>query len=152
MTRTHRTETIAMPGQPRPAPSLNRRALMLSTAVALFLAVPTVAASQISAKFTFEALEKAQKEGKPILIDIFAAWCPVCRVQRPIIEDLVLSDRFKDFVYFEVDFDRQKDVLRRLNAQKQSTLIVFKGATEVGRTVGDTDRASIETLLAKALG
>ncbi len=35
--------------------------------------------------------------------------------------------------------------------QKQSTLIVFKGATEVGRSIGDTDKASIEALLAKGL-
>src|SRR5690606_7660295 len=95
---------------------------------------------------------KAQQEGKPILVDIFAAWCPVCRVQRSIVEDLVLSERFKDFEYFEVDFDRQKDVVRQLKAQKQSTLIVYKGSNEVGRSVGDTDRGSIETLLAKALG
>lgn len=122
-------------------------ALVATTSV-----VPIVAAAQISTPFTVEAFEAAQKEGKPILVEIFAAWCPVCRVQRPIVEDLVLSDRFKDVVYFEIDFDRQKDVLRRFNAQKQSTLIMFKGAAEVGRSIGDTDRASIETLMAKAVG
>lgn len=126
--------------------------MILSPAVALFLTTPTVVLSQISVSFSWEAFESAQKDGKPILLDVYAAWCPVCRIQRPIVEDLVLSDRFKDFVYFEIDFDRQKDVLRRLNAQKQSTLIVFKGSAEVGRSIGDTDRVSIEKLMTKAIG
>jgi hypothetical protein len=33
----------------------------------------------------------------------------------------------------------------------QSTLITFKGEQEVGRSVGDTRRGSIEALLDKAL-
>ena len=45
----------------------------------------------------------------------------------------------------------QKDVLRRFNVQRQSTLIVFKGKQEAGRSVGDTNAASIEALLAKGL-
>jgi len=128
-----------------------RRTMIAATAVLLFFAARPVHASEISSKFTWEIFEAAQKEGKPILLEIYAAWCPVCLVQRPIIEDLALSDRFKEVVYLEVDFDRQKDVLRKLNAQKQSTLIVFKGKAEVGRSIGDTDRASIERLVAKAM-
>jgi hypothetical protein len=33
----------------------------------------------------------------------------------------------------------------------QSTLIVFKGKREAGRSAGDTNAASIEALLAKAI-
>jgi hypothetical protein len=52
---------------------------------------------------------------------------------------------------FKVDFDEQKDDVRALKAQRQSTLIVYKGETEKGRSVGDTDPASIEALLDSAL-
>lgn len=129
---------------------LTRRATLLLTACSLLagLATPTLAGGE---KFTDAAFEAAQKAGRPILVDIAAAWCPVCRVQAPIVEDLAMSDRFKDFLHLEVDFDRQKDVTRRLNAPRQSTLIVFKGAVELGRSVGDTNRASIEALMARAL-
>lgn len=130
---------------------ITRRTLFAFLALAPLFATRPVVASEISAKFTWEAFEAAQKEGKPILLEIYAAWCPVCLVQRPIIEDLTLSDRFKNVVYLVIEFDHQKDVLRKLNAQKQATLIVFKGKTEVGRSIGDTDRASIEGLLAKAI-
>ena len=59
--------------------------------------------------------------------------------------------RFKGLVVFEVDFDSQKDVLHRFGVHQQSTLIVFKGTSETGRSIGDTDKASIEALVAKGL-
>lgn len=129
---------------------LSRRATLLLTACSMLAGLATTALAG-GEKFTDAAFEAAQKAGKPIIVDIAAAWCPVCRVQAPIVEDLAMSDRFRDFVHLEVDFDRQKDVLRRLNAPRQSTLIVFRGAVEVGRSVGDTKRESIEAMMAKAL-
>ena len=131
--------------------SISRRAVLLAGLASmstLSAASPVLAGGE---KFTDAAFEAAQKAGKPILVDIAAAWCPVCRVQAPIVEDLAMSDRFRDFVHLEVDFDRQREALRRFNAQKQSTLIVFRGETEVGRSIGDTNRASIEAMMAKAL-
>ena len=37
--------------------------------------------------------------------------------------------KFKDLIYFIVDFDAQKDAVRFFGAQMQSTLIAFKGTT-----------------------
>lgn len=59
--------------------------------------------------------------------------------------------KFKDLVYFTIDFDSQKDLVRRFGAQKQSTLISFHGATEQGRSVGDSNHDSIAALLNKVL-
>ncbi|CCE02732.1 putative Thioredoxin (H-type,TRX-H) (fragment) [Bradyrhizobium sp. STM 3809] len=41
--------------------------------------------------------------------------------------------------------------MKGFGAQMQSTLIVFKGTTETGRSVGDTKEASISALLDKSL-
>jgi hypothetical protein len=59
--------------------------------------------------------------------------------------------RRKRLVYFVVDFDNQKDAVKSFGARMQSTLIAFKGEHETGRSVGDTDRASIAALLNKTL-
>ncbi len=93
----------------------------------------------------------AQKAGKSILVDIFAPWCPVCRAQAPILDALTAEPKFKDLVAFKVDFDTQKDDVRALKAQSQSTLIVFKGETEKGRSAGETSPVAIGVLLNKAL-
>ena len=126
-----------------------RRALLLATLALPFLTVPLLASERLA--FSPAAFEAAQKAGKPILIDISASWCPTCKAQAPIIGELRGEARFRDLQVFTVDFDSQKDVVRSLKAQSQSTLIVFKGPSEVGRSVGDTKRDSIAALLAKAL-
>ncbi|KAB2911893.1 MAG: thioredoxin family protein [Dechloromonas sp.] len=97
---------------------------------------------------TFDAL---QKEGKPVLVVIHADWCPTCRAQAPLISELVATPEFKAVQVMRVDFDARKDVVKAMKATMQSTLIVFKGGREVGRSVGDTRKEGIAALLKKAL-
>ena len=52
---------------------------------------------------------------------------------------------------FRVDFDSQPDIVRFFKANSQSTLIVFKGTAETGRSVGETNADAIAALLEKAL-
>ena len=101
--------------------------------------------------FDQKAFAEAQAQGKSILIDISAPWCPTCSAQKPIIEKLAAESQFKNLAIFDVDFDGRKDVLRLFGAQSQSTLIVFKGTQEAGRSVGSTDADAIGALLHKAL-
>lgn len=120
---------------------------------ALSLAGPALAQSPQwpKEKFTLAAFEKAKASGKSIVVEVSAPWCPTCKVQAPIIESLLTKPEFKNVTVFEVDFDSQKDALRALNTQKQSTLITFKGKTETGRSTGDTNPASIEKLFRAAI-
>lgn len=101
--------------------------------------------------FDRAAFTAAQAAGKPILVDVAAPWCSVCRAQKPILAALTSQPAYRKLTVFEVDFDSQKDVLRILGVQKQSTLIAFKGKTETGRSVGDTNPASIDALLKTAI-
>ena len=113
--------------------------------------VPMFQARAEPTAFTQPAFEAAQKQGKPILVQITASWCPVCAKQRPILSQLEAEPRFKDLVVYNIDFDARKDLVRAMGAQKQSTLIVFDGATEKGRSTGETDPAAIQSLLAKSV-
>jgi thioredoxin-like negative regulator of GroEL len=101
--------------------------------------------------FTQEAFKAAQASGSPILVEIHADWCPTCKAQKPILDRLTAAPRFKDLKIFRVDFDAQKPVVEQFKAQMQSTLIVFKGSAEQGRSVGDTKQASIAALLDQSL-
>jgi thiol-disulfide isomerase/thioredoxin len=121
----------------------------LFLALAAFLLAPS-ARAEVGTPFTPAAFEAAQKAGKPILIDVNAPWCPVCRAQAPTLAALPAVPEFQGLTVFSVDFDTQKDVLRALGVQKQSTLIVFAGAKETGRSVGDTNPDTIRALVATA--
>ena len=122
---------------------------LVSHLVAAIVAVSLVSVAHAADKQKFDAtaFAAAQAAGKPILVEIHADWCPTCKAQAPILSDLTGKERFKALQVFTVDFDSQKDVVRALGARAQSTLITFKGKTETGRSVGDTNAASIAALL-----
>jgi thioredoxin 1 len=128
---------------------LNRRHLL--GALAMTLALGSVAAAADKKPFDQSAFDAAQAAGKPILVEISASWCPICKAQAPILARLRSDPRFKELVSFDIDFDSQKGLLRKFNVQKQSTLIVFKGKQETGRSTGDTNAESIEALLGKSI-
>jgi thiol-disulfide isomerase/thioredoxin len=134
---------------------LTRRSILGASILGAVLAAGTLAASPAFADnahaFDVMAFAAAQKAGKPILIAVHASWCPTCKAQAPILSDLRADPRFKDLVYFVVDFDSQKDLLNRFGVRTQSTLIVFKGEKEEARSVGDTRRESIFAMVGKAL-
>ena len=131
---------------------MNRRqACAALAAFATAISLGSLAAAADKKPFDQAAFEAAQAAGKPILIEVTAPWCPTCKAQAPILSQLRSEPRFKDLVSFNVDFDSQKDLLGRFKVRMQSTLIVFKGQQETGRSTGDTNPSSIAALLSKAI-
>lgn len=128
---------------------LNRRSILVSAALAALL--PFTFANSAEMPASPADFHKANAEGKSIVIDVSAPWCPTCRAQAPILEKLSQSEKFRNVLVLKIDFDSQQDFLASLNVRQQSTLIAFKGGQEVGRSVGDTRASSIEDLFAKAL-
>ena len=126
------------------------RRLVLATLAAGAMGT-TAAQAATEAPFTPAAFAAAQQAGKPILMHVTAPWCPTCKAQAPILERLSADGAFKDLVILKVDFDTQKDILRTVNVQTQSTLIVYRGANERGRSAGDTNEVSIRALLLKSV-
>jgi thioredoxin 1 len=130
---------------------LHRRHLLAGLSLPLLLTCGVPAGALERKPFDAKAFAAAQAAGKPVLVEVSAVWCPICKAQKPILSNLATKAKFKDMTLFEIDFDTQKDLLRTFRVQKQSTLIAFRGAQEVGRSTGDTNATSIESLLDKSL-
>ena len=120
---------------------------VLAAAAAVLLLLPLSALAR--QPFDDKAFEQAQATGKTVLIDVFASWCPVCKKQQPTVARL--EKEKPGLIVYEVNFDNDKSVLRKFGVQSQSTLIVFKGAKEVGRSTGESDPARIQALIEKGL-
>jgi thioredoxin 1 len=120
-------------------------------ALVLFLGFAPLARAGEPVAYDAAAFAGAQAAGKPILIHVTAPWCSNCAKQKPILSGYYASPEFKDLVVFIVDYDSQKDLLRQFNVRTQSTLIVFHGAVEKGRSTADTNAASLKALLVKSL-
>jgi thioredoxin 1 len=124
----------------------------LITSLAIAVALPGGAAFAADfQKYDKAAFAKAQAEGRSILIDIAAPWCPTCRAQEPIIKSTAADGDFDKMIIYKLDYDTQRKDVKALNARRQSTLIAFKGARETGRLVGDTDAGRISGLMKSAL-
>ncbi|PZQ12365.1 MAG: thiol reductase thioredoxin [Ancylobacter novellus] len=128
----------------------SRRTILAAfAAVTLLMAGPAFAGG--SKPYDPVAFDAAVKSGKPVLVEISAPWCPICKTQKPIIGKLLSDPKFKEMAAFELDFDSGKAEVRRLGANAQSTLIVYKDGKEVGRSVGETQPEWIADLLDKAI-
>jgi thiol-disulfide isomerase/thioredoxin len=129
---------------------ISRRFLLVAATTASTILVSPAYTAE-TRTFTPDAFAAAQKSGKPVFVGVHASWCPICAKQKPILSELMAEPKFKNLVYFVVDFDSQKDAVKSFGVRMQSTLIAFKGDHETGRSVGDTDRSSIAALLNKTL-
>lgn len=120
--------------------------LRKAVVIAAVAALPSLA--NAGQPFDAKAFQASQAAGKSILVDVTASWCPTCKQQRPIVQQI--EKERPDLVVYDVDFDSAKDVLKQFRVQHQSTLIMFKGPKEVARSTGETDPAPLRALVAKA--
>jgi len=126
-------------------------ALITRSLVALVLLLSGVFAHAGEQAFDQKSFDDLRAAGKPVVVHVHATWCPVCKKQAQVISALESEDRFKNLTVMRVDFDTDKTVQAALKVTSRSTLIAFKGETELGRSVGDTNPDSIAALLAKPL-
>jgi thioredoxin 1 len=86
--------------------------------------------------FSQAAFEAAQTSGKPILIEVSAPWCPICKTQKPILAKLAAEPRFKNLQIFDIDFDTQKSLLKRLQGRNRIRTVGRRDAARMDRRAG----------------
>ena len=113
-------------------------ALLIGAALA-WSAEPSPAAPAIEWRTRLDkAMDLARQDGKPLLLDFTASWCPACREMerrlwsRPDV--VTLSDKF---VCVKVDVDRSPELAQRYRTQALPTLVVSDPwGTEIARRQG----------------
>jgi thioredoxin 1 len=112
------------------------RALLL---LALTLLAGLAQADSRFEAFTPERFQALQAEGRTVVIDVWAPWCPTCRNQAPKLDALLAEDSFAGFVGLKLHWDDQRDLAKQLGAPRQSTVFVFKGSEQRAMSVAETD-------------
>lgn len=124
-----------------------------AAAIALIALTPSMPASAAEVHgYSAAAFQAAQAHNKPILIDVRADWCPVCKSQEATISRIVADPRFANLVILRIDFDTQKLAWKHFGANRQATLIGYHGRREVGRVAFQTDETLIAGLLNHTIG
>ncbi len=99
--------------------------------------------------YSGEALAAAQKEGKPVAVHFHADWCPTCKLQQKSFAQLQ-TEKGLDLTVLVADYDKERDLKREMKVRTQSTLVVFKGSEERGRTAGDASPDKLRATLKQA--
>lgn len=92
-----------------------------------------------------------EKQGKSAVISTHADWCSTCKAQDKVLAVFMKDPDYKNVVFYQVDYDNQKDLLKTLKVRTQSTIIVYKSGKEVARATGDTKEAALSKLTRQAL-
>ena len=124
---------------------------LFSLALATLASLASLAVAGEIKPYNAREFDELTQAGKSILVDVSATWCPTCKAQKPILDSLMQQPAYRDVAMMTVDFDTNGAALKRFKVRLQSTLIAFKGTTEVGRSVGDTTPSGIESLIKKTV-
>ena len=92
--------------------------------------------------FNKELFDKAQSNGKTVVISSWIKYCTSCAGQMKILQNAknkgrLLDIEFDNIEYFSFDVTK-KEISNLFDVQYQTTLIIFKGNQEVYRSVGET--------------
>ncbi|MDE2570274.1 MAG: thioredoxin family protein [Sphingomonadales bacterium] len=119
--------------------------------LALFILLGSAAnAANEPADFDVAAFAKAQAEGGTIVIESYAYWCLACRIQAPILDDLINHAPFDSVTVFRIGETTTGRVWKQLHLSNYGTLIVFKGREEVSRGTPTTE-TTVATLIHRGL-
>ena len=87
--------------------------------------------------FTKELFNKAQSDGKIVVVSSWLKYCSSCASQMKVLNKA--KNEFDNIEYFTFDI-KNKEIADLLNVQYQTTLLIFKDNKEVYRSIGETSR------------
>ena len=97
----------------------------------------SVNADEKKTTFTKELFNKAQSDGKIVVVSSWLKYCSSCASQMKVLNKA--KNKFDNIEYFTFDI-KNKEIADLLNVQYQTTLLIFKDNKEVYRSIGETSR------------
>lgn len=116
---------------------MSRLPIALIAVLALLMATMQSVSAQ-STPFTEARFDSLQAAGELILVDIWADWCPTCAKQEKVLANYHKMYPDSPIHFLKVDFDSQKEWVKKFKAPRQSTFILFRGEEQLWFSVAET--------------
>ena len=99
----------------------------------------TFNANAMEKKTTFnkELFDKAQSDGKVVVVSSWIKYCSSCASQMKVLNNA--KNEFDNIEYFTFDVTN-KEIAKLFDVQYQTTLIIYKDNKEVYRSIGETTK------------
>ena len=94
-----------------------------------------------STTFTKEIFNKAQSEGKTVVVNSWNKFCFTCKAQVKILDQA--EKEFKDVLFLSFEQNKDKEVADLLKIDYWTTIVVYKDNKEIHRSIGQTDKTAI---------
>ncbi len=141
----------------RRAPNLaamRTRLILAATALALASHASAAVLPRVEDDYA-RALAEARRRGVPLVVDVWAQWCPTCRfMQAYVMPDPRLAKLDSRVVWLDVDSEKpgNREFVTRFPVYAWPTLLALDSATEevVLRWMGTATAPEIERLVADA--
>ena len=104
----------------------------------LFL-ILSLSANGFAKETTFkkELFDKAQAEGKVVIVSSWIKYCSSCAGQMKVLDKA--KNDFDNIEYFAFDVTN-KEIAELFDVQYQTTLLIFKNKKLVYRSIGETSK------------
>ncbi len=88
---------------------------------------------------------------KPVMLDVWADWCPPCRMMEPVVEQLdrEIGDQL---VVAKLNADEEPALAQQLGVMSLPTFVMVKGGQVVHGSIGAKPKAALLAELTQHLG
>ena len=115
---------------------------MFKKILILFFIILPLNSIALEKKTTFnkELFNKAQSDGKVVVVSSWIKYCYSCASQMKVLDKA--KKEFENIEYFTFDVTNQ-EIANLFKVEYQSTILIFKGSNEVHRSIGVTSKEEI---------
>ena len=95
--------------------------------------------------FTSEVFEKAQAEGKTVVINSWNKTCYTCGKQVKILDQA--EKEFNNILFLSFEQTKDKQIAKALGIEYWTTIVVYRDNKEIARSIGQTKKSEIYKLI-----
>ena len=109
--------------------------------VLLLIILPfNLAVAEKQTTFDNDIFNKAQSDGKAVVVSSWIKYCTSCASQMKALKDV--EKDFDNLIYLTFDVTN-REIAKQLNIQFQTTLVIYKNNKEVYRSLGELTKDKI---------
>jgi len=94
-------------------------------------------------ELTAENFEPAIRRNRIVVVDLWAEWCPPCRMMEPVIEELA-RDYAGKVLFGKLNVDENAEIAVKYSVSGIPTFLFFNNGKLVDRVTGAVPRRYIE--------